>query len=363
MANNKSNPMENASPLLKQYIGYLETVRGKSRKTASEYYLDLRTFFRYLKQKRKLVNPELEFQEISVDDVDLKMVESVTLSDVYEYLSYLSVERGNDSAARARKVSSLRTFYRYLTVTTGQLKENPVLQLESPKIKKSLPKYLTLDQSVALLDETDGKNKERDFCILTLFLNCGIRLSELCGINLSDIRDDHSMRVLGKGNKERVLYLNQACVEAIEAYLRVRPKEGVLDRNALFLSTRKQRISDKAVQHIVKGYLTRIGLENYSTHKLRHTAATLMYQYGHVDIRVLKEILGHENLGTTEIYTHLSNQQLRDAAYSNPLSNMSAKIEFSPEEEQELQKEAEQEQKTMKWKPGRPKKSLPKNES
>lgn len=319
-------------PVLVQFMGYLSTVKAKSDKTVREYYLDLRTFFRYMKLRRGMVPADIDFEEISISDLDLDMIRTITLSDVYEYLNYLTNARKNGPAARARKVSSLRTFFKYLTVRTHLLEKNPIEELESPKIKKSLPKYLTLEQSKQLLQEPEGKYKERDFCMLTLFLNCGIRLSELCGIDLGDIRSDHTLKVTGKGNKERIVYLNQACLDAIEAYLRVRPRSDLKDRNALFISYQKKRISSQMVQHIVKRYLTEIGLESYSTHKLRHTAATLMYQYGHVDVRVLQEILGHENLGTTEIYTHLSNKQMRDAAELNPLANVKAYTEFDPEE-------------------------------
>lgn len=320
-------------PIVIQFMGYLSTVKGKSPKTIREYYLDLRTFFRYLKKHRNMVSPKTEFEEITISDVDLDLIKTVTLSDVYEYMNYLTNDRQNGPAARARKVSSLRTFFKYLTVRTHLLEKNPIEELETPKQKKSLPKYLTLEQSKALLQQPEGKNKERDFCMLTLFLNCGIRLSELCGINIGDIRSDHTLKVTGKGNKERVVYLNDACLDAIDAYLRVRPRTGLKDRNALFISYQKKRISPQMVQHIVKQYLSEIGLDSYSTHKLRHTAATLMYQYGHVDVRVLQEILGHENLGTTEIYTHLSSKQMKEAADMNPLADIKAKTQFDPEDE------------------------------
>lgn len=328
-----TQPIDTAPPVIIQFLGYLSTVTGKSKKTVQEYYLDLRTFFRYMKQKRKSVPENTDFSDIDIQDVDLAFIRSITLSDVYEYMNFLTSVRQNAEAARARKVSSLRTFFKYLTVKANLLDKNPIEELETPKLKKTLPKYLTLEQSQQLLREPSGKNKERDFCMLTLFLNCGIRLSELCGINIGDIRPDRTMKITGKGNKERIVYLNNACVDAIEAYMRVRPRTNLKDRNALFISGQKRRISNKTVQYIVKQYLTDIGLENYSTHKLRHTAATLMYQYGHVDVRVLQEILGHENLGTTEIYTHLSSKQMKDAANANPLSHMSAKTEFDPSDE------------------------------
>jgi len=333
----RSSLQDSSFPILQQFLGYLGTIKGKSPKTVDEYYLDLRTFFRFFKSDRKLVPSEdTEFLEISIDDITLEQIGSVTLSDVYRYMNFLQNTRKNGAAARSRKVSSLRTFFKYLTVTTGMLKENPILQLETPKIKKSLPKYLTLEQSKQLLSEPEGIYRERDFCMITLFLNCGIRLSELVGINLSDIRrsgEERSMRVVGKGNKERVVYLNDACLAAIDEYLRVRPRDLRQDRDALFISKQNKRISNKTVQYIIKKYLSEAGLEQYSTHKLRHTAATLMYQYGHVDVRVLKEILGHENLATTEIYTHLSNQQMQEAIESNPLAEISPRHQLDPEQE------------------------------
>lgn len=309
--------------ILREFLGYTETIKGKSPRTVEQYYMDLLIFFRYIKQKRGLVPPKTEFEQIPISDVDLSLIETITLTDVYEYMNYVAAVRSNHEAARARKSSSLRSFFKYLTSKTGQLKVNPVQELDSPKLKKSLPKYLTLEQSLDLLQSVDGDYKERDFCMLTLFLNCGLRLSELVGLNLQDIRSDNTMRVLGKGNKERVLYLNDACTNAIQAYLAVRPRDGVIDRNALFISRQKNRISPKTVQYIVKKYLGDIGIggAGYSVHKLRHTAATLMYQNG-VDIRVLKDVLGHENLGTTQIYTHLSSKLMEDAVRSNPLANV-----------------------------------------
>lgn len=320
----KPELLAEAPLVLRNFLGYIETIKGKSPHTAEEYYLDLRTFFRFLKQKRGLAAADADFEAISIEDVDLPFIETVTLTDVYEFMNFAAATRGNTAASRARKTSSLRMFFRYLTAKTGQLKVNPVEELDSPKLKRALPKYLTLEESLELLRCVDGPFKERDYCMLTLFLNCGLRLSELVGLNLADIRPDNTMRVTGKGNKERIVYLNDACVSALRDYKKVRPVEGVRDKNALFLSKRLQRISPKTVQYTVKKYLGEIGLGGmgYSTHKLRHTAATLMYQHGNVDIRVLKEILGHENLGTTEIYTHLSSEQMQHAAAASPLSQV-----------------------------------------
>lgn len=316
--------LHNVPPIIREFLGYTETIKGKSPKTVEGYYIDLRTFFRFIKKSRGLVSAALPFEEINIDDVNLELVKTITLTDVYEFLSYIKSERANEAATRSRKVSSIRSFFNYLTSKAGKLEENPVLELEPPKLKKRLPKYLTLEQSLELLQSVDGQYKERDFLILTLFLNCGLRLSELCSLNVSDIRDDGTLRVTGKGNKERTIYLNDSCKTAIKEYLAKRPVDGVKDKNALFLSARKSRITGRGVQYIIDGYLDKIGLSNqgYSPHKLRHTAATLMYQHGGVDVRVLKDILGHENLNTTQIYTHVSDTQMEKAVRANPLSKV-----------------------------------------
>lgn len=315
---------DEAPALIKDYLYYLETIKLKSKKTVDEYYIDLRTFFRYLKTVRGLVPDGTEFDEIKIDDVDINLIRTVTLNDAYEYMHYLSRVRHNQSAARARKCSSLKGFFNYLFSKKHLINSNPVAELEVPKQKKSLPKYLTLEQSIELLNAVEGEYKERDYAIITLFLNCGLRVSEMAGLNYTDIRNDNTLRVLGKGNKERVVYLNDACVEAINDYMKVRPVDDVKDKRALFISRNHRRMSVKTIQAMVYKYLAKIGLDaqGYSCHKLRHTAATLMYQHGGVDVRVLKEVLGHENLATTEIYTHLSSEQMKKAADSTPLSKI-----------------------------------------
>ncbi|MBQ8000503.1 MAG: tyrosine recombinase XerC [Ruminococcus sp.] len=317
------NFKDEASPIIREYLIYLQTIKGKSPKTIEEYFLDLRTFFRFLKTVRGLVPKDTPFDEIPISDVTLDLIKTVTLSDGYEFMAFLIDDRQNNSSTRLRKTSALRGFFNYLCVKKHYIDDDPLKELETPKQKKSLPKYLTLEQSIQLLEAIDGPHKERDYCIITIFLNCGLRLSELVGLNVSDIRPDRTARVLGKGNKERIIYLNDACISAITAYLKVRPADGLKDRNALFISDQKRRLSAISVQKLVYKYLEKIGLDSqgYSCHKLRHTAATLMYQHGNVDIRVLKEILGHENLGTTEIYTHLNSEQMETAANSNPLAN------------------------------------------
>lgn len=309
-----------------EFLNYNSVIKNRSDLTVIEYANDLQTFFRFLKISRGIVSDDTPFEEISVDDITIEMISSVTLNDAYLFLIYCKDERDNNERTRARKATTLRMFYKYLTVQKKLLDENPLQELDSPKIKKTLPKYLTLDESLDLLKHIDGKFKERDYCIITLFLNCGLRLSELVSLNLSDIRSNNTMVVTGKGNKERTIYLNAACIDAINAYLPFRPVDGVKDKDALFISRQKGRISPKTVQYIVKNTLEKAGLKDreLSTHKLRHTAATLMYQYGNVDVLAIKEILGHESLSTTQIYTHIMDEQLQKAADSNPLSSVKA---------------------------------------
>lgn len=322
--------------LVQDYLRYISVVKNKSQTTIAEYASDLRTFFRFLKAFR-LGLPLDDISQIDIHDLDTEFFRSVGLNDAYEFLYYCKNERSNDAASRARKTSAIRQFFLYLTNNKGVLDVDPMANLDTPKLKKSLPKYLSIEESKRLLSSADGKNKERDYCIITLFLNCGMRLSELVGLNLSDIKSNNSMTVTGKGNKERTLYLNDACVSALNSYLAVRPRDGVIDRDALFLSNRKKRISPKTVQYIIKTDLEKAGLGGvgYSTHKLRHTAATLMYQTGNVDVLTIKELLGHENLNTTQIYTHTKDDTLREAVESNPLSEIKAPSPSAPDKKGE----------------------------
>lgn len=308
------------------FLNYYSVIKNRSDLTVTEYANDLATFFRFLKVIRGLADKDTPFTEIDIKNISLETVAGVTLSDAYMFLVYCKDNRGNNERTRARKATTLRNFYKFLCVQKKLIEENPLQELDSPKIKKTLPKYLTLDESLALLNAVDGKFRERDYCIITLFLNCGLRLSELVSLNLSDIRSNNTMVVTGKGNKERTVYLNDACIDAINAYLPRRPVDGIKDRNALFISRQLGRISPKTVQYIVKTTLEKAGLSDraLSTHKLRHTAATLMYQHGNVDVLAIKEILGHESLSTTQIYTHIADEQLRNAAESNPLSTVKA---------------------------------------
>ncbi|GHU83234.1 tyrosine recombinase XerC [Clostridia bacterium] len=322
--NSNNNLIDTAPLIIREFLIYMKTIKGKSPNTVDEYYLDLRTFFRFIKMNRGLISNNVSFNEIPIDDINIDFIKAVTLTDAYEFMNYIMSDRDNNATTRARKSSSLKSFFNYLTTKKALLANDPFKDLEAPKIKRALPKYLTLEQSLELLNAVDGKYKERDYCILTILLNCGIRLSELAGLNYSSVRDDNTMVVTGKGNKQRVVYLNAACMAAINDYKKIRPVDGVKDKNALFISRNMNRLSPKTIQDIVYKYIDKIGLggAGYSVHKLRHTAATLMYQHGGVDIRVLQDILGHANLGTTEIYTHLSSEQKEKAVESNPLSKV-----------------------------------------
>lgn len=307
--------------VLEDFLNYIETIKGKSENTAKEYLFDLRTFMKFLKIRYRLVDKSTPFDEIAIWDISEEFFQRVRLEDLHAFISYVDKERHNKNYTKARKVASIRSFFRYLHSKRRIISENPAIELESPKTGTRHPVYLTLEESQRLLDSVEGNNSERDYAILTLFLNCGLRLSELVSIDIEKIKGD-ILTVRGKGDKERTIYLNEACLKAIEIYMAVRPVEDLKDPKALFISRHRSRLSNKTVQHLVKKQLKKAGLDEdkYSTHKLRHTAATLMYKYGNVDIRALQQILGHENVSTTQIYTHLDDDRLRKAVNSNPLS-------------------------------------------
>lgn len=322
--------------ILREFLTYHETIKGQSPLTISEYYLDLRMFLRFIKLMRNEMSITTDLDTISIKDVDLNFVRNIDTSDIFDFLSYLANDRalepncpsssqGIEASSRARKLSAIKSFYKYLTVRTKQLTENPVADLEYPKLRKSLPKYLTLEQSARLLQAVSGPNEKRDYAILMLFLNCGIRRSELVGLNLTDVYEDR-IRVVGKGNKERFVYFGSACRKAIDAYLIERNEKVLSDNRALFGSRDSNRISVTAVHRLVKKALLQAGLDStqFSAHKLRHTAATMMLSGG-VDVKTVQEVLGHENLNTTQIYTHIENTELKIAAEANPLS----KLDFS----------------------------------
>ncbi len=321
--------IEDNPGFLNSFLDYTATILNKSQNTVKEYNYDLNTFLKYILYHFKMTN-EKDLKQISIRNMSLETVSKITLDDIHSFLFYLTNTYNSKAATRARKVSSIRVFFNYLCNKAGLIEKNPAQNLETPKLDKRIPKYLTLDDSKKLLEavnDMDDRNKERDYAIITLFLNCGMRLSELVGINIKDINfNDQKLNVIGKGNKERTIYLNSACMNAVNKYLAVRPHDNVKydSKDALFLSERRERISNRTVQYIVKQELKRAGLDTnkYSVHKLRHTAATLMYKYGNVDIRALQELLGHESISTTEIYTHVDNSQIRNAVESNPLANI-----------------------------------------
>lgn len=306
-------------PLVRDFLAYHETVKAHSSNTVDEYYLDLRNFLRWMKRERGMYQENQTFEDIAIDDVDIDFIRLITLSDIYAYLIYLSRDRNLNSASRARKISTIRSFFKYLTSKAKLLEENPVQDLDAPRLQKSLPRYLTLDESLQLLHSVDGKNRERDYCILMLFLNCGIRVSELVGLDVGDVRDN-TLRVLGKGNKERILYLNDGCRAAIDNWLTVRNMMPLEREPALFVNRNRKRFSRSGIHRMLKKRFLEAGLDasKFSAHKLRHTAATLMLQNG-VDVRTLQEVLGHDHLNTTQIYTHIDNEELRTAAKANPL--------------------------------------------
>lgn len=319
-------------PLIREYANYMVAIKGKSPKTICEYLLDLRTFYRFIKMRKSGVELDLrEFEKISILDITVDDIQSVTTQNIIDFVVYAAYGRENNPNTRMRKISAIKSFYKYLHTRLHIIEENPAANVEAPKQKKSLPKYLTVEEAVKLLEtvrsDTESKSVQRDYSIIALFLNTGMRLSELVGLNLQSFDPElTSVKVHGKGDKDRVIYLNNAAKDAVASYLRIRldPKYIRTSDNAFFISARQKRISAKTVQWIIYKYLDMAGLghKGLSVHKLRHTAATLMYQSGQVDIRVLKDILGHEQLNTTQIYTHVVSRNLEDAMYNNPLSDV-----------------------------------------
>ena len=319
--------------VLREFLSYHENIKGQSPKTISEYYLDLRMFLRFMKLMKQELPYDTDLESISIRDVDISFIKTITLQNIYDFLAFLAndriknpdshyVESGIGASARARKLSAIKSFYKYLTVRTKQLTENPVQDLEYPKLRKSLPKYLTLEETKKLLNSVVGRNQTRDFAILMIFLTCGIRRSELVALNRSDVYPDR-LRIIGKGNKERFVYLSDTCKKAIEEYLVIRDQMVLTDNRALFASQEKNRISTATVHNLVKKHLAAAGLDNtqFSAHKLRHTSATMMLSAG-VDVKTVQEVLGHENLNTTQIYTHIENTELKIAAEANPISHL-----------------------------------------
>ena len=346
-------PLKSLPPLVREFASYKAVMQNASEKTISEYLLDLRTFFRFLLARDADIDMSgEEFEKIDISGVDLEYIKNITTEDIYEFLLYADGVRGNMAAAKSRKLSSIKGFFKYLHIKRMMLDDNPAINIETPKRKQALPKFLSMEESLMLLEavknDKESKSRVRDYAIITLFLNCGMRVSELVGIDLNDVdRDLRSLTVTGKGNKQRIVYLNSACKQALADYFseRLGEKHAQTEAKALFLSNREQRISVKTVQWLVYKYLELAGLESkhYSVHKLRHTAATLMYQTGEVDVRVLKDILGHEQLNTTQIYTHVSNRSMEEAMEHNPLATQKSlpKDNFTPLEKREDEKDSD----------------------
>ncbi len=319
-------PENELFPALEQFFGYFQAIKARSPLTIKEYRYDLVLYFRFLRRRRGLVPSEMPLNKIEISQVDKALLRSIQLTDFYAYITWLSQERKSSPATRARKIAALRAFFAYLKNKAFVVEVNVAAELESPKLMKRMPRHLSLDESIHLLDTaaaSDYRWSSRDYCIMTLFLNCGLRLSELCGINLASIRED-TLTVLGKGGKERTIYLNAACMDALGQYREDRPKTGLKSPEALFVTRLGTRISTKTVQYLIKKYIAAAGLDpaRYSVHKLRHTAATLMYKYGKVDIRALQVILGHVSVSTTEIYTHVDDEALHHAVEQNPLNQV-----------------------------------------
>ena len=312
--------------ILRNYLNYMLVIKGRSENTVKEYYYDLRTFFKYIHAISNDLDI-LNLDKIELDNFDDNLLKQVELNDLYEFMTYINNFKSSNDSYKARKVASLRSFYNYLSTKIGFMENNPAVNLDTPKLKKRVPKFLTLEESIRLLKSIDGKFRERDIAIFVLFLNCGLRLSELVGINISNINfEKRTLRIIGKGNKERIVFLNNICIEAINSYLVVRPTDvEYSDKDALFISSKNRRISNRMVEILAKKYFKAADIDatRYSPHKLRHTAATIMYKEGNVDIKTLQEILGHVSISTTQIYTHINSQDMKDAADNNPFNSVS----------------------------------------
>ena len=325
MLKNSQKKYSDVPEILRSYLNYMTVIKGRSENTVKEYYYDLRMFFKYIHAVANNLDI-INLDKIDLENFDDNLLKEIDLNDLYEFMTYVNNFKSSNDSYKARKVASLRSFYNYLNVKIGFMETNPAINLDTPKLKKRLPKFLTLDESLQLLKVIDGSFRERDIAIFVLFLNCGLRLSELVGINLNDINfAKRTLRIIGKGNKERIVYLNDLCIESINAYLQVRPTDVEFnDKNALFISNKKRRISNRMVELLAKKYFKLAGIDEqrYSPHKLRHTAATIMYKEGNVDIKTLQEILGHVSISTTQIYTHINNQDLKVAADNNPFNKI-----------------------------------------
>lgn len=319
--------------ILIDYLNYLKSIKGLSKSTIKEYTYDLEAFIEF-QLIRKLYNNDRQdymdnFNPSKINEyANENFFENLNIQDFYAFLSYLDNHKNDTATTRSRKISAIKSFYKYMYSEIEIIDNNVADKLTNPKISQRQPIYLTLNETEILLATISKEQNEflraRDMAIVFTFLTTGMRLSELVSIDLSDVNKDN-FKIIGKGNKERTVYLTSNCQELINIYI-IKRSEYLKDDsiNALFVSTRKKRISNRTVQATIDKYLEKAGFDTkiYSTHKLRHTAATLMYKYGNVDIRALKDILGHASVSTTQIYTHLDDDDLKDAVNKNPLSGL-----------------------------------------
>lgn len=329
---------------LNNYLKYCQFILFYSETTVNEMYVDIKTFMRYLivkNNEKEYKNLTIElFKEIEITDFNINTLNNIRPYDIEQYIYFLRYMLDNSEKTRNRKLSSLKRFFRYLA-DNNLIGNNPALHIKYAQSEKRLPKYLTLNESKTLLSKTitnETRNYIRDYAIECIFLNCCLRLSELVGINLTDIKlDEMTLRVTGKGNKQRIIYLNEATKEAIEEYLKIRPKldKTKPDYNALFLSERKKRISRRNVQLITEKCLKNAfdgNIKNLHTHSLRHTGATLMHSENNANIVIIQKILGHKQLSSTEIYTHVTNKKMQKIMNNCTISSILEKREETSNE-------------------------------
>ena len=313
--------------ILDDYLNYLLTIKGRSNLTVKEYYYDLKRFLKFIIMRKKLFGYNLnsDINEVSILSINKRYILDIDITDLHAYISYCDSYYNDSTKTKARKISAIKSWFKYLHNTVELIDKNPSEKLELPKLQKRNPVYLTLSESEKVINaiklEENEFNRARDLCIILIFLTCGLRISELTGINIESIKDD-KLNVIGKGNKERTVFLNENCLYAIKSYLKLRPITP--DTTALFISSHKKRISNRSIQIRLKKYIQLAGLDPniYTPHKLRHTAATLMYKYGDVDIRTIQSILGHTSVATTQIYTHLDDDDIKKGISKNPISKL-----------------------------------------
>jgi integrase/recombinase XerD len=295
------------------FLDYCRTIKGLSDESISGYYNDLKMFFDYIKQLKK-------------KNITDRLIKNIELQDLHKFMTYLEKDCGNNARTRCRKVSTLKSYFEYLQNVTKLIISNPSYSLRKPKVPKTKPVAMSIQECEKLLNSLDKDSYfyYRDRCILMIFLQCGLRLSELINIKVSDVQNIR-MIINGKGNKERDAFLSESCIKSIDDYLEVRNDEEVSeeDKEYLFLSREKNKISKRAVQSLVKKHMEDAGLDTnkYHTHSTRHTFATIAYDQG-ADIIKLSELLGHSNVNTSKIYITLKEEELREITNKNPLNKL-----------------------------------------